>query len=187
MLANPDRAVAGAHQRDLRGDGQPHSRKSGSECVAVEDDATRAYLAAGIDRIPDCNVTFDGKLQLTGLSIERTQETLAVKYRWRCLQPVDRDYWCFTHIVDGQGAVAGYLDHPILNGEPPTSRWKEGDVVIERLLFRFSKLQPPYRLRLGLFHRESGERLRVNASGFPLTDGGTAAIVSEGTGRETAP
>src|SRR5262249_41054248 len=35
---------------------------------------TGVYLAAGIDRIPDCNVTFDGKLQLTGLSIERTQE-----------------------------------------------------------------------------------------------------------------
>jgi hypothetical protein len=149
---------------------------------------TGVYLAAGIDRIPDCDVTFDGKLQLTGLSIERTQETLAVKYRWRCLQPVDRDYWCFTHIVDGHGAVAGYLDHPILNGEPPTSRWKEGDVVIESLLFRFSKVQPPYRLRLGLFHRESGERLRVTASDFPLTDGGTAAIVSEGiASRGTAP
>jgi 4-amino-4-deoxy-L-arabinose transferase-like glycosyltransferase len=137
------------------------------------------FLPAGMDRIPDCDVTFDGKLQLAGLSSERTQEGLVVKYRWRCLKPVQRDYWCFTHIVDRQGVVAGYLDHAIVT--PPTSRWKEGDVVIESLLFRFAKAQQnePYRLRLGLSHRESGERLPITASSFPLTDRGTAAIASE--------
>ena len=142
---------------------------------------TGAFLAAGMDRIADCNVTFDGKLQLTGLSVQRTPEGIEVKYRWRCLKQVDRAYWCFTHILDRKGAVAGYLDHQILNGEPPTSLWREGDAAIEKLSFRFTGAQKgePYRLRLGVFDRASGERLPITASDFPLTDNRTAAMVSE--------
>jgi 4-amino-4-deoxy-L-arabinose transferase-like glycosyltransferase len=142
---------------------------------------TGAFLAAGMDRVADCNVTFAGKLQLTGLSMQRTPEGLEVKYRWRCLKRVDRAYWCFTHIVDGKGAIAGYLDHQILHGEPPTSQWREGDTAIEKLSFRFSGTQKSkfYRLRLGVFDRASGERLPITASDFPLSDNGTATVVSE--------
>jgi hypothetical protein len=124
---------------------------------------------------PKCNVTFDGKLQLTGLSVQRTPEGLEVKYRWRRLKPLDRNYWCFTHIVDGKGAIAGYLDHQI------TSLWREGDAAIEKLSFRFSEAQKSesYRLRLGVFDRASGDRLPITASDFPLTDRQTATVVSE--------
>jgi hypothetical protein len=140
-----------------------------------------AFLPAGMERVADCNVTFDGKLQLTGLSMQRTPQGLEVKYRWRCLKLVDRAYWCFTHIVDAKGAVAGYLDHQILNGEPPTSLWREGDTAIENLAFRFSGTQKDesYRLRLGVFDRASGERLPITASDFRLTDRQTAAVVGE--------
>jgi len=77
--------------------------------------------------------------------------------------------------------VAGYLDHPILNGDPPTSRWKEGDTAIEKRSFRFSGTQKgeSYRLRLGVFDRASGERLPITASDFPLADDRTAAVVAE--------
>lgn len=139
------------------------------------------FVRAGIEAIPKCNVTFAGKLQLTGLSIQHTSEGLEVKYRWLCLKPVDRDYWCFTHVIDPRGNIAGYLDHRILNGEPPTSMWREGDVAIEILMFRSSGIQKgeSYRLRLGLFDRESGERLLISRTDFPLTDNQTAAIVGE--------
>ncbi|HTM47136.1 MAG TPA: glycosyltransferase family 39 protein [Bryobacteraceae bacterium] len=142
--------------------------------------STGVMLGAGLERIADCDVTFDGKLQLTGLSMEQRAESIEVKYRWRCLKLVTRDYWCFTHIVDRQGAVAGYLDHPILNGSPPTSLWKAGDVVIESLRFQLpaDRRSQSYRLRIGLFHRESGQRLPITGSSFPLTDSGTAAFVS---------
>jgi hypothetical protein len=137
-----------------------------------------AFLPAGLDSIADCNATFAGKLQLTGLSLDRTDEGLEVKYRWRCLKPVDRDYWCFTHIVDAQGRIAGYLDHQILAGGPPTSNWNEGDAAVERLLFRLPANQgaTTYHLRLGVFDRATGERLPISASTFPLTDNDTAAL-----------
>ena len=125
--------------------------------------------------IAKCNVTFDDKLRLTGLSVQRTSEGLEVKYRWRCLKPLDRNYWCFTHIVDGKGVVAGYLDHQI------ASLWNTGDTAIEKRAFRFSEAQKreSYRLRLGVFDRASGDRLQITASDFPLTDKGTATVVGE--------
>lgn len=125
--------------------------------------------------IAKCNVTFDDKLRLTGLSVQRTPEGLEVKYRWRCLKPLDRNYWCFTHIVDGKGAVAGYLDHQI------ASLWNAGDTAIEKRAFRFSEAQKneSYRLRLGVFDHSSGDRLPITASDFPLTDRQTATVVSE--------
>ena len=93
------------------------------------------------------------------------------------------DYWCFTHIVDARGNVAGYLDHQILNGEPPTNLWRGGDVVIEKLVLQSSAFQSgeSYRLRLGVFDLASGERLPISSCDFPLTDNQTAAIADEKT------
>jgi len=140
-----------------------------------------AFIESGLDNFSECNVNFAGKIQLTGLSLQHTPQGLEVKYRWRCLHTVDRDYWCFTHVLDAQGAIAGYLDHPILRGEPATTSWKPGDVAIERLIFRAPQGNTAgiYHLRLGLFHPPSQERLAITASDFPLTDGQTAAVVSE--------
>jgi hypothetical protein len=137
-----------------------------------------AFLAPGMDRLGDCSVVFDGKLELNGLSLRRTAEGLEVQYRWRCLKPVARDYWCFTHILDEHGKIIGYLDHPLMKNEPPTSRWTEGNVAIERLQFPLPAAQEPqsYRLRLGLFHKESGDRLPIIASSLPVTDSNTAAV-----------
>jgi len=139
------------------------------------------FLSTALDAIPRCNVTFAGKLQLAGFSLGHTDEGLEVKLRWRSLTPVDRDYWCFAHVLDRSGKVAGYLDHQILNGDPPTRMWKAGDAAMERLFFR-----PPagrsgeiYQLRLGLFDRVTGERLPISSSDFPLTDHETAVLVDE--------
>ncbi len=139
------------------------------------------FIESGLDKFYECNVTFEDKIQLTGLSIHRTPQIVEVKYRWRCLKPVDRDYWCFTHILDAQGSIAGYLDHQILGGEPATTVWRPGDVAIEKMIFRIPQTQAAgiYHLRLGLFYPPSQERLAITASEFPLTDRQTAAVVSE--------
>jgi 4-amino-4-deoxy-L-arabinose transferase-like glycosyltransferase len=140
-----------------------------------------SFLSATLDGISACNLTFAGKLQLSGLSLRQTEEGLDVKLRWRSVKPVDRDYWCFAHVLDQGGNIAGYLDHQILNGDPPTRMWKTGDSAIERLLFRPPNLRngETYRLRLGLFDRTSGERVPISSSDFPLTDQDTAALLDE--------
>ena len=137
-----------------------------------------AFLTPGLDSLTACSVIFDGKLELNGLSMERRGQTIEVKYRWRSLTRVDRNYWAFTHILDEKGAIVGYLDHPILKGEPPTAQWTEGSVAVERLQFTLPPDVRPeaFRLRLGLFHRESGDRLPIASSTFPLADSQTAAV-----------
>jgi Dolichyl-phosphate-mannose-protein mannosyltransferase len=138
-----------------------------------------AFVSSALDGIPGCNVTFAGKMQLAGLQLRQSAEGIEVKFRWRNLEPVDRDYWCFAHVLDHSGNIVGYLDHQILNGDPATHLWKPGDSAIERLLFR-----PPaqrngelFQLRLGLFDKTSGERLPITSSDFPRVDKGTAVLV----------
>ena len=57
--------------------------------------------------------------------------------------------------------------------------WSEDDQAIERLRFRSTAIQPgkKYRLRLGLYHQPSGQRLPVGLTNFPLADDGTAVYV----------
>jgi hypothetical protein len=140
-----------------------------------------AFVSTELADIPSCNVTFAGKLQLAGLSLRHTEEGFEVRLRWRSLKQVDRDYWCFAHVLDKSGNVAGYLDHQILNGDPPPRMWKPGDTALERLLFRPPELRngEVYRLRIGLFDRASGERLLISSGDFPLADNGTAVLVGE--------
>ena len=141
-------------------------------------EAAGAFLSAGLDQIPSCSVTFADKLQLAGIGVSRVSRGIEVKYRWRCIRPMDRDYWCFTHIVDQKGKVIGYLDHPILNGQPPTSAWKLGDVAVERLVFQLPQEDSgAYDLRVGAFHSESGERLLISESTFPVIQKHTAAVI----------
>src|ERR1019366_3016005 len=137
-----------------------------------------AFLAPGLDRLADCSVTFGGKLELTGLSMRQTAQSIEVQYRWRCLKPVERNYWCFTHILDERGNIVGYLDHPVLKSDPPTSQWAEGSVGIERLQFQLPETVTPdaFRLRLGLFQKESGDRLPIASSGFPLAYSASSAV-----------
>src|SRR5207245_485937 len=116
---------------------------------------------------------------LTGILVSQSAGAIEVKYRWRCARSLEREYWCFTHIVDEQDHVIGYLDHKILNGNPAMVTWREGDQAIERLRFRSAAIQPgrKYSLRVGIYYKPSGQRLAVGSTSFPLADHGTAAYV----------
>ena len=205
-LANLRRTLSSASYFLSRDGGERESafnRLSGEALAAVRSDSNfaevgtrrlpdgsslhiyrRSQLQQGIlvppefDALVDCSVNFDGKLELSGLAMRRTGQTIEVKYRWRCLRPVPRNYWCFTHILDERGNIIGYLDHPVLKGDPPTSQWTAGSVAIERLQFTLPDAVKPdsFRLRLGLFHKESGDRLPITSSNFPLADGGTSTV-----------
>ncbi len=149
---------------------------------------SRAFIPDGLDRLEDCEVDFDHKIRLTGLAVRQTASFLDVKYRWRCMKPLDGEFWCFTHLIDERDDVLGYLDHQILGGEPPTTSWKAGDVAVEQLRFKLASSQAAktFRLRLGLFRKLSGERLAIVGSPhigrtrLALTTNNTAVLVEGG-------
>ena len=134
-----------------------------------------ALLRAGLDEVPTCSVKFADELALAGIGVSQTSAGIEVKYRWRCLKTMTRDYWCFTHVMDRQGKILAYLDHPILDGDPPTHVWNPGDTAAESRSAAFS--EPAYELRVGVFHRESGERLPIAESSFTTVQEHTAVVV----------
>ena len=116
-----------------------------------------AFVSAGLNPIADCDVTFAGKLQLTGLSAQLTAAGLEVKYRWRCLKPVDLEYWCFTHFLDARGNLAGYLGSP-----DPEWRSAHDDLEGRRRRHRASGVPNP-----------GGSSIRIPESGFRFPAAGS--------------
>jgi hypothetical protein len=138
------------------------------------------FLPAASQSIPDGQVNFGGVFEVSEIAFQQTDGAAHVKYRWRCLRPIDREYWCFTHIVDEDGKVVGYLDHRILNGNPSMETWKAGDMGMEDLQLHSLAIRSgkTYHLKVGLYDRASGKRLMITMSRFPVTDSGTSAVVS---------
>jgi len=132
------------------------------------------------DRFNDCGSVFGEQIALTGISARALDGTLEVKYRWRCIRPPDHEYWCFTHVLDDRDQVVGYLDHPILDGNPSMLSWLPGDEAIERRRLRSGAIQVRrrYALRVGVFDKASGQNLRVTgAPTCPASTEGTAVLV----------
>jgi 4-amino-4-deoxy-L-arabinose transferase-like glycosyltransferase len=146
--------------------------------------ANTVFLAARLEQAEEFAIDLGGTMALTGLSLRRTPDSVIVKCRWRCLKRPDRDYWCFTHVLDSSGRIISQLDHPILGGTPPLQSWNAGDAGIEethlRLPAEFSGAT--LRLRIGLYDPPTGDRLRFElpqglaASRFTPADHSTALI-----------
>jgi hypothetical protein len=142
------------------------------------------YLSSGLELSADFEISFGQTLALTGLSVSRMADTLDVKCRWRCLKRPDREYKCFTHVLDSDGKFVGQLDHNLLDGDPPVRSWQPGDDAVEEMRLRIpaESSGKAIRLRIGLFDPVSGERLPINiphgtaASRFSLVDRGTALL-----------
>jgi hypothetical protein len=143
-----------------------------------------SYLNSALEQPADLEIPFGEMLSLTGLSVSRVGDALDVKYRWRCLNRPDREYKCFTHVLDSEGKLIGQLDHYLLSGEPAMRSWTPGDDAVEEMRFRIPEesSRKAIRLRIGLFDPLSGERLRIEIQPsralprFSVADEGTALV-----------
>jgi hypothetical protein len=93
---------------------------------------------------------------------------------WEALAPIAHAYSVFTQIIDPSDAYkAGQRD-----GEPgcnlfPTDSWQPGDIIADRYYLPLAADARPgvYTLLIGMYDRESGERLDIfTASGDPVGD-----------------
>ncbi len=121
-------------------------------------------------------VDFGGTLALTGMSVTSSPDDLDVKFRWRCTRPLDRDYWCFTHLIDAGNRIVAQLDRRL-----------PGDCGGEEIHLRLPSGVPAtgLRLRFGIYEPSTGERLHIGplqgtaSSRFSLADRATALLVPE--------
>jgi hypothetical protein len=121
-------------------------------------------------------VDFGGVLALTAMAVTSAPHGLDVKFRWRCSKPPDRDYWCFTHLIDAGNRIVTQLDRrlPVDCG---------GEEIQLRLPSGFPATG--LRLRFGIYERSTGARLHIGplqvsaSTRFTLTDRATALLAPE--------
>lgn len=91
-------------------------------------------------------------------------EPVAVRLGWLAQKPVDQDYTVFVHLIDGDGNVVAQHDKPPLDGFYPTSHWIPDQPIIDNYMLQLPEVLPPgpYRLHVGFYRPDSGQRLAVS-------------------------
>jgi len=106
---------------------------------------------------------FDGQIELASYSVTLGGNGLTVTLFWRAIQTPHDDYTVFVHLLDGKGEAVSQHDAQPAGGAYPTSIWDAGEVVADEHVLSLPPGQLPdtYRLRVGLYALETGERLPV--------------------------
>lgn len=88
--------------------------------------------------------------------------TLTLTLTWQAVAPIEADYTVFVHLLDAGGAKVAQRDTRPCNGECPTDAWQPGAILVDRYDLSLPPGAPePYRLAVGLYVLESGERVAV--------------------------
>jgi hypothetical protein len=108
-------------------------------------------------------VNFAGQVELLGYNTAWENGALAVTLHWRCLGPPHADYTVFVHLLDAEGEIFAQHDGQPQNGAYPTSVCDPGEVISDAHQLPLGGDLPAgdYRLRVGLYLAETGERLAV--------------------------
>ncbi|MFB0537166.1 MAG: hypothetical protein ACETWR_19570, partial [Anaerolineae bacterium] len=82
---------------------------------------------------------------------------------WAARLEIEEDYTVFTHLIDAEDGLWAQQDNRPGGGERPTSGWREGEVVADRYHLVLPDDIPVgrYRLEVGMYEWQTGERLRV--------------------------
>jgi 4-amino-4-deoxy-L-arabinose transferase-like glycosyltransferase len=128
------------------------------------------------------HITFDGKIELLGAEVDRGPVLpgvpLKVTLFWRALQPVDRTYVEFVHLVDEQGIMVAQRDTWPGRGMYPTTLWQPGEVIADSLYLHLPEAAyAPNKvtLRVGLYE-QGGLRLPVRDAQGREAEDNTASI-----------
>jgi hypothetical protein len=110
---------------------------------------------------PSTELTPTLTLTLTWQAIGLPQQVIALPQQ--ALTPVDRDYTVFVHLLDGEGEKAAQRDSQPCDGGCPTSTWQAGQIYLDRhpLDLPADARPGPYRLAIGLYLVDSGDRAAV--------------------------
>jgi len=114
--------------------------------------------------IPETTVpvgaTFGDQINLKSYAL---RDDWTVTLYWEALRPPDDDYVVFVHLIDEQdNLVASHDDRPMA-GRYTTLAWQSGHLVPDDHRLSLPAELPPgdYRMRVGFYLPETGERLSV--------------------------
>lgn len=143
--------------------------KNGERLTAIESGEDRAIIGA-IKVAPSAplvytprnalSAQFGDAIELIGYDADTTQDELRLALYWRARANVSDDYKVFVHALDANGKILAQADRLPQNGNYPTSIWSAGEMIRDGYVLNISA-QTNYRLALGLYRADTGERLPV--------------------------
>lgn len=157
----------------VRESGERLAVPGSSEGLVTLQDITVTPIRAGLFQstrpaVEAAAETEDG-VRLQGYDLLSDHGELALRTYWEARARVEADWITYVHLYDSAGELIAQFDGPLLAGVKPTTDWEPGALYIDR-----RRIAPPlglpegsYLFRVGLYNRESGERLGFS----PETDG----------------
>ncbi len=124
----------------------------------------------------------DQEITLVGYTLNATagedldevkpNDTLILDLYWRVDRKLEEDYTVFVHLLGQaynpktQGPVWGQHDSQPANGGYVTTQWLVGDVIVDRHTMQVDAKAPPgpYRVEVGMYTVQDGQRLAVISS-----------------------
>jgi hypothetical protein len=101
-------------------------------------------------------------------------DVLQLQLQWQAERQPDANYTVFVQLLDARDQVVAQRDAP--PGDRPTSEWQPGEEILDNhgVLAPHGTAPGDYRLILGMYNPETGERLRVGEQDY--IDLGTVRI-----------
>ncbi|MDH4135831.1 MAG: glycosyltransferase family 39 protein [Anaerolineae bacterium] len=112
-----------------------------------------------------------GQVRFLGYNLEgdfRPGDSLHLGLFWQALAEMNENYTVFTHLIDGEGGIWGQKDNQPVDGFYPTGGWTVGEIVRDQYDLTISPEAPPgfYRMAVGMYRAETGERLIAEQDGI---------------------
>jgi 4-amino-4-deoxy-L-arabinose transferase-like glycosyltransferase len=143
-------------------------------------DGSPAFVAYELARTPPLTIshpvsTSFGSISLLGYDVAKgtAGETLPLTVYWRVNQSQSGDFAPFVHLEDAWGHRWSQVE----TFAYPASQWAAGEMIVQQIHMPIPPGTPPgdYKLRVGLFSGETGERLarldedgRYAGNSFPI-------------------
>lgn len=112
-------------------------------------------------------VRFGDSIALVGVragSVARAGDVWPLELQWQALAPITQRYTVFVHIGDSSAPPKAQFDSEPQHGLLPTTRWRVGEVVLDRRGVWLRTLTPgeAATVFIGLYDATSGTRLAAN-------------------------
>jgi hypothetical protein len=118
------------------------------------------------------DVCFGDALRLLGYDLARHGDTLTLTLHWQALRRMDTSYKVFVHLFDPTTNVIVAQDDAVpRRWTYPTTWWQEDEVISDPIPLSLADVPPGiYRLAIGVYRPERGERLSLLLAGASAPD-----------------
>ena len=109
---------------------------------------------------------WEEEISLIGYDLKENEGQLLVDLHWHIAQRIEKSYKFFAHLIDAaSGELVAQTDFIPRNWTYPTSWWEAGEYVVDTAVLPLDGVgSGTFRLQIGIYDPDSGERLLVTSS-----------------------